>query len=271
MIIDSSADISCIPETFQLCGRATQPRPLEVQDAQGGAMQSDCDAQIRRVENETRDLIHDNPGEDGANDQSEEDVSEGELHAELVEPSQQGRDANSQQQVRDANSQQQVRFAHSQQVRDANSQQVRDARSQQVRDADSQLVEMPTANRFMMPTATDRKTAAGEVVCAAGEVREVCATGEVREMRSVRCVQVRSELSTGALHVASSQVRLEAKAPDAITRVARQLDGHWDDLSWLALPKPDSFRPSTREEEEFAQWPQWSWTFGILPGSQLQQ
>ena len=26
------------------------------------------------------------------------------------------------------------------------------------------------------------------------------------------------------------------------------------------LPKPDPFRPSTREEE-FAQWPQWSWTF----------
>ena len=39
VIIDSGADISCIPETFQLCGRAARARPLQVQDAQGGAMQ----------------------------------------------------------------------------------------------------------------------------------------------------------------------------------------------------------------------------------------
>ena len=39
VIIDSGADISCIPETFQSCGRAARARPLQVQDAQGGAMQ----------------------------------------------------------------------------------------------------------------------------------------------------------------------------------------------------------------------------------------
>ena len=39
VIIDPGADISCIPETFQLCGRAARARPLQVQDAQGGAMQ----------------------------------------------------------------------------------------------------------------------------------------------------------------------------------------------------------------------------------------
>ena len=36
------------------------------------------------------------------------------------------------------------------------------------------------------------------------------------------------------------------------------------------LPKPDPFP----REEEFAQWPQWSWTFEqyfVLLGSQLQQ
>ena len=149
-------------------------------------------AQIRRVGNETRDLIYHNPGEGDANDQSEEDVSEGELHAGLAKPSQQQvRDANSQQQVRDANSQQQVRDAHSQQVRDADSQQVRDADSQQVHGVRYDQVQYH---------------ATGEVreVCATGEVREVCATGEVREV------------STGALQVASIQVRLEAKALDAI-------------------------------------------------------
>ena len=273
VIIDSGADISCIPETFQLCGRA---RPLQVQDAQGGAMQVQAErlvdfvlhggqqpvvirercvvanvtqpllslgrlmrkgwwpvrrgqgdnaglgamclshprsgaqaplmfkgyslgvnAQIRRVENETCDLIYHNPGEGGANDRSEEDVSEGELHAGLAKPSQQqGRDANSQQQVRDAHSQQvrdadsqQVRDADSQQVRDADSQQVRDADSQQVRDADSQQVHGVRYDQVQYH--------------ATGEVREVCATGEVR-------------VSTGALQVASIQVRLEAKALDAI-------------------------------------------------------
>ena len=182
VIIDSGADISCIPETFQLCGRAARARPLQVQDAQGGAMQVQAErlvdfvlhggqqpvvirercivanvtqpllslgrlmrkgwwpvrqgqgdnaglgamclshprsgaqvplmfkgyslavnAQIRRVGNETRDLIYHNPGEGDANDQSEEDVSDGELHAGLAKPGQQQvRDANSQQQVRDA-------------------------------------------------------------------------------------------------------------------------------------------------------------------------
>ena len=311
VIIDSGADISCIPETFQLCGRAARARPLQVQDAQGGAMQVQAErlvdfvlhggqqpvvirercivanvtqpllslgrlmrkgwwpvrqgqgdnaglgamclshprsgaqvplmfkgyslavnAQIRRVGNETRDLIYRNPGEGDANDQSEEDVSEGELHAGLAKPSQQQvRDANSQQQVRDANSQQQVRDAHSQQVRDAHSQQVRDADSQQVRDADSQQVrdansqQVRDANSQQVRDADSQQVrdadsqqvhgvrydqvqyhATGEVreVCATGEVREVCATGEVREV------------STGALQVASSQVRLEAKALDAI-------------------------------------------------------
>ena len=103
---------------------------------------------------------------------------------------QQVRDANSQQQVRDANSQQQVRDAHSQQVRDADSQQVRDADSQQVRDADSQQVHGVRYDQVQYR--------------ATGEVREVCATGEVREV------------STGAMQVASIQVRLEAKALDAI-------------------------------------------------------
>ena len=166
-------------------------------------------AQIRCVGNETRDLIYHNPGEGDANDQSEEDVSEGELYAGLAKPSQQQvrdaniqqqvrdansqqqvRDANSQQQVRDANSQQQVRDAHSQQVRDADSQQVRDADSQQVRDADSQQVHGVRYDQVQYR--------------ATGEVREVCATGEVREV------------STGAMQVACIQVRLEAKALDAI-------------------------------------------------------
>ena len=38
VIIDSGADISCIPASFQACGRAASARPLQVCDAQGGAM-----------------------------------------------------------------------------------------------------------------------------------------------------------------------------------------------------------------------------------------
>ena len=72
-------------------------------------------AQIRRVESESLDLIYHNPGEGKDNEHSEANESEGELHAGLVRPNQQQvRDANSQQQVRDANSQQQVRDANQQ-------------------------------------------------------------------------------------------------------------------------------------------------------------
>ena len=39
MIIDSGADVSCIPAQFQECGHAARVRPIQVQDAQGGSMQ----------------------------------------------------------------------------------------------------------------------------------------------------------------------------------------------------------------------------------------
>ncbi|CAE7622817.1 GIP [Symbiodinium sp. CCMP2592] len=49
VIIDSGADISCIPETFQSCGRAARARPLQVQDAQGGAMKIQAERLIEFV------------------------------------------------------------------------------------------------------------------------------------------------------------------------------------------------------------------------------
>ena len=39
VIIDSGADVSCIPAQFQECGHAARVRPIQVQDAQGGSMQ----------------------------------------------------------------------------------------------------------------------------------------------------------------------------------------------------------------------------------------
>ena len=171
-------------------------------------------AQIRRVESESLDLIYRNPGEGEANDHSEADVSEGELHAGLVRPSQQARDANSQQQVRDANSQQQVRDADSQQVRDADSQQVRDADSQQVRDADSQQVRDADSQQVRDADSQQVRDADSQqvrdAVCAQAQVH---ATGEVREVRATG--EVRKAYAS-TLQVASIQVRLEAKTVDAI-------------------------------------------------------
>ncbi|CAE7338131.1 GIP [Symbiodinium sp. CCMP2592] len=138
-------------------------------------------AQICRVEREEPDLMHYNPGAGEVNNHSDDEASEGELHAGLRQSdSQQVRDANSQQQVRDANSQQ-VRDADSQQVRDADSQQVRDADSQQVRDADSQQVCDAACSQSQLQVT--------------GEVREVCPS---------------------KLHVASIQVRFEAKTLESL-------------------------------------------------------
>ena len=39
VIIDSGADVSCLPRMFEYCGKAVKPQPLNVQDAQGSAMQ----------------------------------------------------------------------------------------------------------------------------------------------------------------------------------------------------------------------------------------
>ena len=39
VIIDSGADVSCLPRMFEFCGKAVRSQPLSVQDAQGSAMQ----------------------------------------------------------------------------------------------------------------------------------------------------------------------------------------------------------------------------------------
>ncbi|CAE7291170.1 RE1 [Symbiodinium sp. CCMP2592] len=207
VIIDSGADISCIPETFQSCGRAARARPLQVQDAQGGAMKIQAERLIEFVlfggprpvvirercivakvkvtmqaqvlcacatHGVGQDLMYYNPGAGEVNNHSEDEVSESEV-----------RDANSQ--VRDANSQ--VRDANSQQVRDANSQQVRDANSQQVRDADSQQV----------------RDADSQQVCdAACSHSQFQVTGEVQEV------------CPSQVQVASIQVRFEAKTLESL-------------------------------------------------------
>ena len=49
MIIDSGADVSCIPAQFQECGHAARVRPIQVQDAQGGSMQVTSERMVEFV------------------------------------------------------------------------------------------------------------------------------------------------------------------------------------------------------------------------------